>query len=281
MKFNRILIVAAAMACVATFNADAHLLDKLTNKVKQLTHKEQSSKEPAAEMAYDAEQQGEESVFGTTDLSTIDPKIKAQIEKFIGTDMMDLLKEYDMQHVAINDPQYEWSQYDDKFGKSEMKDNFLELEAKKDDTYGVTVTELPLFTPERPFIFGVWLKEADINDEKGVGIVFDVADNRNYKTIMVTKKNYMYTTCKEGITSIVKRGLIKHGKFGINMMIRLENDKMHFYLNGLEQATVNKVSVENQNFGVIVSPKGKCKLISFSFGIPVETSESEQSTSET
>lgn len=280
MKFNRILIVAAAMACMAAFNADARLLEKLSDKMKQITHKEQSSKEPTAEMAYDAEQQGDESVFRTTDL-TIDSKIKEQIEKFIGADMMDLLKEYDMQHVAINDPQYEWSQYDDKFGKSELKDNFLELEAKKDDTYGVTVTELPLFTPERPFIFGVWLKEADINDEKGVGIVFDVADNRNYKTIMVTKKNYMYTTCKEGITSIVKRGLIKHGKFGINMMIRLENDKMHFYLNGLEQATVNKVSVENQNFGVIVSPKGKCKLISFSFGIPVETSESEQSTSET
>ena len=40
MKFNRILIVAAAMACVSTFYADARLLEKLTNKVQQLTHKE-------------------------------------------------------------------------------------------------------------------------------------------------------------------------------------------------------------------------------------------------
>lgn len=131
MKFNRILIVATAMACVSTFYADARLLEKLTNKVKQLTQKEQSSKEPTADMAYDAEQQGEESVLHTTDLSSIDPKVKAQIEKFIGADMMDLLKEFDMQQVGINDPQYEWSQYDDKFGKSELKDNFLELEAKK------------------------------------------------------------------------------------------------------------------------------------------------------
>lgn len=131
MKFNRILIVATAMACVSTFYADARLLEKLTNKVKQLTQKEQSSKEPTADMAYDAEQQGEESVLHTTDLSSIDPKVKAQIEKFIGADMMDLLKEFDMQQVGINDPQYEWSQYDDKFGKSELKDNFWNLRPKK------------------------------------------------------------------------------------------------------------------------------------------------------
>lgn len=280
MKFNRILIVAAAMACMAAFNADARLLEKLSDKMKQITHKEQSSKEPTAEMAYEAEQQAEESVFLTTDL-TIDSKIKEQIEKSLASDMKEMLKEYDMQLVAINDPQYEWSQYDDKFGKSELKDEFLELEAKKDDIYAVTATEIPFFSPETPFIFGVWLKEADINDEKGVGIVFDVADNRNYKTIMVTKKNYMYTTCKDGVTSIAKRGLVKHGKSGINMIIRLGNGKMHFYLNGLEQATVNKVTAESQNFGVIVSPKGKCKIAAYTFGLPAETSESEQSTSET
>lgn len=280
MKFNRILIVAAAMACVSTFYADARLLEKLTNKVQQLTHKEQSSKEPTAEMAYDAEQQGDESVFRTTDL-TIDSKIKEQIEKSLASDMKDMLMEFDMQLVAINDPQYEWSQYDDKLGKSELKDDYLQLESKKDETPALAVTEISYFNPDTPFLFGVWLKEADINDEKGVGIVFDYADNRNYKSILIAKKNYMYTVCKDGMTSIVKRGLVKHGKTGINMMIRLENDKMHFYLNGLEQATVNKVSAENQNFGIIVSPKGKCKLISFTFGIPTETSESEQSTSET
>lgn len=281
MKFNRILIVAAAMACVSTFNADARLLEKLTNKVKQLTHKEQSSKEPTAEMAYDAEQQEEESVLRTTDLSSIDPKVKAQIEKYIGADMMDLLKEFDMQQVAINDPQYEWSQYDDKFGKSELKDDYLQIESKKDETPALAVTEISYFNPDTPFLFGVWLKEADINDEKGVGIVFDYADNRNYKSILVAKKNYMYTVCKDGVTSIVKRGLVKHGKSGINMIIRLDGGKMYFYLNGLEQATVNKVSAENLNFGVIVSPKGKCKVAAYTFGVPAEPTESEQSTSET
>lgn len=280
MKFNRILIVAAAMACVSTFYADARLLEKLTNKVQQLTHKEQSSKEPTAEMAYEGEQQGEESVFRTTDL-TIDSKIKEQIEKSLASDMKEMLMEFDMQLVAINDPQYEWSQYNDKFGKSELKDDYLQIESKKDETPALAVTEISYFNPDTPFLFGVWLKEADINDEKGVGIVFDYADNRNYKSILVAKKNYMYTVCKDGVTSIVKRGLVKHGKTGINMIIRLDGGKMYFYLNGLEQATVNKVSAENQNFGVIVSPKGKCKLISFTFGIPAETSESEQSTSET
>ena len=133
MKFNRILIVAAAMACMAAFNADARLLEKLSDKMKQITHKEQSSKEPTAEMAYDAEQQGDESVFRTTDL-TIDSKIKEQIEKSLASDMKDMLMEFDMQLVAINDPQYEWSQYDDKLGKSELKDDYLQLESKKEET---------------------------------------------------------------------------------------------------------------------------------------------------
>ena len=280
MKFNRILIVAAAMACMAAFNADARLLEKLSDKMKQITHKEQSSKEPTAEMAYDAEQQGDESVFRTTDL-TIDSKIKEQIEKSLASDMKDMLMEFDMQLVAINDPQYEWSQYDDKLGKSELKDDYLQLESKKDETPALAVTEISYFNPDTPFLFGVWLKEADINDEKGVGIVFDYADNRNYKSILIAKKNYMYTVCKDVMTSIVKRGLVKHGKTGINMIIRLDGGKMYFYLNGLEQATVNKVSAENLNFGVIVSPKGKCKVAAYTFGVPAETSESEQSTSET
>lgn len=280
MKFNRIIIVAAAMACVATFNADARLLEKLSDKVKKITHREQSSKGPTAEMAYEAEQPTEESVFRTTDL-TIDSKIKEQIEQSLASDMREMLMEFDMQLVAINDPQYEWSQYDDKLGKSELKDDFLQIESKKDLTPALAITEIPYYIPDTPFLFGVWLKEADINDEKGVGIVFDYADNRNYKSILIAKKNYMYTVCKDGVTSIVKRGLVKHGKSAINMIIRLDGGKMYFYLDGLEQATFNKVSAENLNFGVIVSPKGKCKVAAYTFGIPAEPTESEQSTSET
>ena len=179
--------------------------------------------------------------------------------------------------VRIDDPNYEWSQFDSKAGKCMIdKNGNLTLESKTDNQSVVTTTELNIDT-ESDFDLMLSLLAKPENG-KNVGIVFDYENNRNYKAFIVNKKEFVYYVVEKGEVSIVKQGLVKPGKLISSLGFHKTGDKLTMMLNGVEVTTLKKVPLATPNFGLIVNGKYKVVLCGFTFRLDIPDDEEQPTT---
>lgn len=178
--------------------------------------------------------------------------------------------------VTMDDPAHEWSQFDSKEGKAMLlKDGSFILESKSDQFSAITITELDL-APDTDLSIGLKLMAAP-QEDKYVGLVFDYANNRNYKAFLVSKKTFKYIIVEGGETSEIKQGLVKTGKTIESITFNKLGDKIDVRVNGLDTTILKKVQISNMNLGVIVCGKYKANIFSLYFKEHI-SEDTEQST---
>lgn len=173
----------------------------------------------------------------------------------------------------MTEPRFEWSQGDTKEMKVVLEEKGLVIENKSDKTSALSIVELPLDAENDSFVYGIMFDKVKPDDEKRVGLILDFADNRNYKAIMIGRKMYSYVVSRDGVTSVVKTGLIKSGKGVSTLYISRTGDKIDIFLNGLESGQIKKVKMENNVFGILVEGKQKVAVPAFIFAMPDRNGE--------
>lgn len=175
-----------------------------------------------------------------------------------GDDAADFPETANATFVSVDDPAYEWSQYEEKDGSAMVsKNGWLELVSKTENHSSATVTELEV-TPEADLTVTLMLM-AKAEEGKYAGMVFDYSSNRNYKAFLVSKKSFQYVTIDEGEISVVKQGLAKPGKIISKITFVKQGDKISVSVNDLDTTILKNVNLSNMNFGAIVT--GKCKAL--------------------
>lgn len=176
--------------------------------------------------------------------------------------------------VSCTDPEWDWSQYDEKTGKALVTKKGLELESKK-DAYCLTYCELPIGMTDDNFAVRFVMSPSEISDDKPFGIVYDVENESNYRMLLVMKKSFQVLTVKGGEAAVAKKGVYKSKNKSKQTEIDLvrEKDKIYFFINGLELLKMSSPKMENPMFGFVVAPKAK--MICESFGFKRHTPQTE------
>lgn len=199
-------------------------------------------------------------------------KISANVSK--ATERIEKLLEK-IELTPCIDPEYDWQQYDEKNGKAKMEKKFLLLESKKDDAFCGTFCELPIAMKHDDFIVRLQMA-AKISDDKGVGIIFDVEDDANYRMLLLMKKSYQLINIKDGKQLVAKKGVFKIKTNEIvDLAISRYKEKLHFLLNGQEFFVTKSPEMENPTFGFVAPPKTKiaCMGIGYWKENPADTEE--------
>lgn len=180
----------------------------------------------------------------------------------------------------IEDPEFEWDQFKDKKGSCELVKSGLVLESKTDDSIIGTTTDLAINTESDSFVFGVFL-DGKVSKDKGIGLLFDYSDNKNYRCVMFTKDRFCYYAIKNGEKSIVKQGLVKTGKSSsFNPFFVRNNGQSFIYLNGQEVTKLKNLKLNDSTFGFAIQGKNKVICSKFLFKSLSNETETEINTTE-
>lgn len=181
--------------------------------------------------------------------------------------------------VSTTDPAYEWSQFKNKKTSVLATAKGLSLVNKEADRRVASVIELPFNYESDSFMFGAMFNGPKLTDDVQVGIIFDYADDRNYKGVKISKDQYSYFMVKEGVESSIKTGLIKFKGKDYLLTINKSGDKMEFSLNGVEFSRLKRITIDNPYFGVLLQGKGQTLVPKFVFEVE-QNEDIEQSTTD-
>lgn len=186
--------------------------------------------------------------------------------------------EFDLKYVAVSDPEYLWTQYEEKDEKVVLDRNVLRLESKQDGLSVISCAEFMFNPEEEDFIFEFVFKPSEVNDKKPFGIVFDYKNESNYSLITFSKKGYMYSVCEKGELSVVKRGMYKLAprkkQFGeeeyaaelqsilkdknvYDITLVQQQGKLILHVNDVEVVSMKNIKITNPNMGFYIGSKMK------------------------
>lgn len=185
---------------------------------------------------------------------------------------------YKLQYVPTNDPQYFWTQFEEKKTRVVIDENKLRLESKEEGKSVITYAEFDFKPETQDFIFEYVFKPSELNDKKPFGIVFDLKNEDNYSLITFSKKGFLYQVCERGVFSIVKRGSYKRSsnkrffedeeyaeelksflkdKNMFDVTIVKEQGKIFLLVNNVEIATFKNIKITYPNMGFYIGTKMK------------------------
>lgn len=185
---------------------------------------------------------------------------------------------YELKYVPIADPEYLWTQYEEKNEKVILDKNVLRLEAKQEGLKVISCAEFFLNTETEDFIFEFVFKPSEVNDKNNFGIVFDYKNENNFSLITFNKKGYMYSTCEKGELSVVKRGVYKlsprkkiiadeeyaeelrailKNKNVYDVTLVQQQGKLFLLVNDVEIMSLKNVKITSPNMGFYVGSKMK------------------------
>lgn len=173
----------------------------------------------------------------------------------------------------ITDPMHEWTQYDNKTGSVRMYQSGLVFNSKTTVVSPLSVTDFQFNPQESNFEFGLSFYKTLAEDNKYVGMVLDYENNKQFKAIVFSKKEFIFYTVDKGEISVVKQGLVKPGKFINTIYAKYEGSELKVLLNGLEVTTLNRISISSSLCGVIVSGKRSAICDGFYFNIIESSNE--------
>ena len=190
-------------------------------------------------------------------------------------------EEHSAEPIEFLDPQYEWSQFENKKkGKAVIKTEGLFLESKENEGIIASVVELPISADTFAFTFGTTFSRTKPEEDKSIGLIFNYRNERNYQAVSVFKKGFQIEECVDGTISVIKRGLAKTNNQANTLVIDYQGGKMEVKLNGVDLTTVKNMTITSPILGVFISGKNSAILPNFTFSIPETNTESEQSTSD-
>lgn len=191
--------------------------------------------------------------------------------------------------VDMNNVEFQWEEFKEKTGKAFIKNDYIELEAKKDIVS--TCTELPIDVQKDIFAVRLYMTPDKIDSKGYVGIVFDRADSENYKMFTLTKKTHELSYVKDGKIISKHKGLYKafpynpeldndddlkrnvnSGSNERNHAIQLPKTKdmfvfkiarrgniVTFSVNGVELYKIKNLDMSNPTFGYVASEGHKLR----------------------
>lgn len=185
---------------------------------------------------------------------------------------------YNLKYVPVADPEYLWTQYEEKNEKVILDKNVLRLESKQDGKSVLSCAEFFLNTETEDFIFEFIFKPSEVNDKNNFGIVLDYKNEKNYSLITFNKKGYMYSICEKGELSAVKRGMYKlsprkktfedeeyavelqkilKDKNVYDITLIQQQGKLILLVNDVEIMSMKNIKITNPNMGFYVGSKMK------------------------
>lgn len=197
-------------------------------------------------------------------------------QEIVGSDLKVNLKT-----VSFDNPEYQWSEYDEKRSSALIKDDCLLINAKKENA--VSYVDLPIDVSETNFVVNLFFTPDKLGNNP-CGIVFNVEDNQNFNMIILEKKQFSVATMKDGKVSINRKGIyklskgmadlnglkapyIKKAKDVIVISLQHKGQSLGIELNGMDLASVRKIDLEFPVFGFIAFKGNKVKAYGLSYGI--------------
>ncbi len=191
--------------------------------------------------------------------------------------------------VDMYNAEFQWDEFKEKTGKAIIKNDYIELEAKKEAV--TSCTELPINMKDDIFVVRLYMIPDKIDNNGYVGIVFDKTDSENYKMFTISKKSYEISYVKDGKKVPKHRGLYKSFPYnpeldngdidnkntsgGVNerkQTIQLPKTKdilvfkighrgntVTFSVNGLELYKIKNINLDTPSFGYIASEGHKLR----------------------
>lgn len=194
--------------------------------------------------------------------------------------------------ASVNDPMYEWSQYDEKDMKAVLtKDNTLELENKNPTMVALAFMELPISLNDDDFTVNLLMGKASIKSDGTFGIIFNYKNDRNYTMLKFNEKQMTIYDCESGNLAVIKKVIYKINNFNDefiksdleyksdknNILVSIErkNGKLQFYINGLYICSLKNYEIKYPTFGFASFGKNKLSIygLEFAKGDSMETEE--------
>lgn len=159
-----------------------------------------------------------------------------------------------------SDPELDWSQYDEKYGKALVTKKGFELKSEKGGTYCMTYFEADNLNVEsEDFIVRFVMTPKKISDNNPFGIVYDVENEDNYKVLLLFGKKFQRIKMSNGKAIVEKKDIYKLTSKSKTVEVDLvyEKGKLYFFINKLELNVLKNPVLKNPTFGFIVGPKSK------------------------
>ena len=171
----------------------------------------------------------------------------------------------------VFDPDFEWSQFDNKQGKCQFKKNFLELECHKEGLYACTNTELDFDVSKNNYILSFEIEVDKLEDEHCVGIVYDFKNTKNFKALYFGKKQFSVVTYENGNKDINKEGPYKYKleKKKLIITLKKKNKRVDFYLGSqyIPLTTLKQCEITYPNVGFYIENETKIKISGLGYRI--------------
>lgn len=184
--------------------------------------------------------------------------------------------------ASVNDPIYEWSQYEDKDAKCLLtKNNILELENKNPNIIPFALMDLPVSLSEDDFTVNLIMGKTSIKSDSSFGIVFNYKNDRNFTILKFNEKHIDLKDCENGNYSLIKSRFYKINSFyddlinsdieyksdkdNILVTIERKNGKLQFLINGLYICSLNNYEIKYPTLGFAAIGKNKLSIYGLEF----------------
>lgn len=113
----------------------------------------------------------------------------------------------------FEDNKLQWDEFYEKECTGSIQDGYYVLENKLNDSYALSITELPV-NIRNNFKLTFKLLIPKLNNNYYFGIIFDYEDENNYSNFLVSERNFRIWNKKEGKFSLFRKNnlILKAGK---------------------------------------------------------------------
>lgn len=186
------------------------------------------------------------------------------------------INKYSVEIKEINNPELEWSQFDNDNSECKFRKNVLELECKKDEWIACTTAELEFDASNVDFILKFQLEPEKLDDKHPFGIVYDYKNIKNFHALCFGKKQFQLLSYEGGEEAVVKEGLYKlSNKKQVLVSILKKGKRLDFYVGPqhLPLTAVRNSEIQHSNVGFYVKNKTKIKLTGFGYYLLLDENE--------
>ena len=189
------------------------------------------------------------------------------------------LEKYAPEIKEISDPDFEWTQFDNKKAKCQFKKNALELECHKVGEYACTCTELDIDPNTVNLIMTFQIEVDKLDDTHRCGIVFDYKNIKNFQTLCFGKKQFALLSYEDGDEAVVKEGLYKlDNKKKLVVTLMKKGKRLEFFVGNqyLPLTSLKNCEIRNPSVGFYVENVTKIKITGLGYRVMLQNEVEEK-----
>lgn len=166
--------------------------------------------------------------------------------------------------IALDDPDYEFMDFKDKYAKSELKKGKLKMECNKEKHFVVSTVQIRKADPSKDHVtYSCGVKCSSFDDKHKSGIVFNYRNEDNFHALVCDKKYYYYLIRDRGDEYVEQRGQYKSKRKSntIYPKVFIENNKVHLFVDDIELAEVKlRKRLRHKNYGFYTDGKSSIEV---------------------